>query len=72
MTHAFMGLTVKGVNQMSNQAMSNESKSLQQRSRGLPEHIGDGKEMGRHEEAVWEEEGREVSSSQKEWHVQRP
>ena len=46
MTHAFMGLTVKGVTQMSNQAMSNESKSLQQRSRGLPEHIGEGKETG--------------------------
>ena len=49
MTHAFMGLTVKGLNQMSNQAMSTESKSLQQRSRGLPEHLGDGKETGRHE-----------------------
>lgn len=46
MTHAFTGLTGKGLNQMSNQAMSTESKSLQQRSRGLPEHLGDGRRRG--------------------------
>lgn len=49
MTHTFMGLTVKGVSQISDQAMSDENNSLQKSSRGLLEHLGDGKSMGRHQ-----------------------